>query len=165
MVAAANRGEAEAMETLYFRYRDWAYSLAWRFCRNREDALDVLQDVFAYFFNKFPGFRLTSKLKTFLYPVIKNTSLILVRKHRRLVPLDESFAKSLSDERPHFELERKKLDEWLEGVDQQDRELVLLRFYDGFSLQEIGRILKIPLGTVKSRLHRALARLRENISE
>ena len=55
LVMAANRGEAEAMEALYFRYRDWAYSLAWRFCGNREDALDVLQDTFAYFFNKLKG--------------------------------------------------------------------------------------------------------------
>ncbi len=47
-VAAANRGDPAAFEALYFRYRDWGARLAYRFTGDRDEALDVLQDAFAY---------------------------------------------------------------------------------------------------------------------
>jgi RNA polymerase sigma-70 factor (ECF subfamily) len=52
LVAAINDGDTRAFEALYFRYRDWVYNLAWRFTANREDALDTLQETFAYLLRK-----------------------------------------------------------------------------------------------------------------
>ena len=52
LIEAINRGEGEAFESLYYRYRDWVYNIAWRFTANREDALDVLQDTFIYLMGK-----------------------------------------------------------------------------------------------------------------
>ncbi len=164
LVRSANNGSEEAMKTLYYKYRDWVYALAWRYCGNQEDAQDILQEVFAYFFNKFPGFKLRSKLKTFLYPVVKNISLNHIRKRSRVVPLDQGFADSIPDNARSYGLEWKKLNEQLEGLPAEDQELILLRFFDGFTLKELAEILKVPLGTVKSRLHRTLSRLRDHIS-
>ena len=84
LVAAANRGSATAFEALYQRHREWVVRLAYRFTRNEHDALDVLQDTFAYFFGKFPGFHLTARLTTFLYPVVRNLALTRRRKAARL---------------------------------------------------------------------------------
>jgi len=75
LVAAANRGEAAAFEALYHRYRDWVHRLAWRFTRDEELALDVLQETFAYLLGKFPGFRLRARMTTFLYPAAKKLSI------------------------------------------------------------------------------------------
>ncbi len=158
LIAAANRGDQEAMEALYFRHRDWVYGLAFRLCGNHEDALDVLQEVFAYFFQKFPGFELRCRLRTFLYPVVKNLAVSQRRKRRRLVPLENGQAESLSAEDQgvsslHFA-------EMVGRLSEDEREIVLLRFSEGHSLPEISSALGLPLGTVKSRLHRALSRLR-----
>src|SRR5215469_14734690 len=84
LVRALNAGDPSAFDTLYYRYRDWVVRLAFRFTQNREDALDVLQETFAYFFRKFPGFVLSARLTTFLYPVVKNLSIAHRHKRERL---------------------------------------------------------------------------------
>jgi RNA polymerase sigma-70 factor (ECF subfamily) len=87
LIDGANRGEVEAFEALYRRYRDWVVAVAYRHTGDRDDALDVLQDTFAYLFGKFPGFALTARLTTFLYPVVKNLCVDL-RKRRPTIDID-----------------------------------------------------------------------------
>src|SRR6266481_8171490 len=74
LIAGINSGDPDAFEVLYFRYRDWVVRLAYRFTRDDQASLDVLQETFLYFLKKFPGFRLTANLKTFLYPAVRNLS-------------------------------------------------------------------------------------------
>ncbi|MBN2418371.1 MAG: RNA polymerase sigma factor, partial [Deltaproteobacteria bacterium] len=89
LIDLANKGDEKAMTTLYLRYREWVYGLAFRLCGNREDAQEVLQEVFIYFFNRIPGFELQSSLKTFLYPVVKNTTISHIRKRRKVISIDD----------------------------------------------------------------------------
>ena len=165
LVKLANKGDEKAMNALYFRYREWVYGLAFRLCGNSEDAQEVLQEVFIYFFNKFPGFELRSSLKTFLYPVVKNTNINIIRKKRKVIPIDDSVAQSIPDESFDWDAELRNLSEYMEGFSNEDRELVLLRFYDELQLSEISEVIKVPVGTIKSRLNRLLARLREKINK
>ena len=150
------------MELLYHRYRDWVYWTAFRWCQNREDSLDVLQDVFSYLFGKFPGFVLTSSLKTFLYPVIRSHSVDLLRKRGRTVPLLNGVqeAKAAPEVRDP-EQDRARIQEQVAHLPAGQREVIVLRFVDELSLVEIAQALDIPVGTVKSRLHHALATLRK----
>src|SRR3989304_755051 len=83
LIAAINAGDAAAFETLYLRHRDWVVNLAHRFTDSEDLALDVMQETFLYFLKKFPGFRLTANLKTFLYPAVKNLSIAARRKAGR----------------------------------------------------------------------------------
>src|SRR5215213_10383682 len=90
LVDAINGGQAQAFDALYYRYRDWVVRLASRFTGNDDDALDVLQETFAYVFRKFPGFRLTASMTTFLYPVVKNLSIAARRKRTRMISSNAS---------------------------------------------------------------------------
>src|SRR5438067_9031661 len=92
LIAAINAGDASAFDAIYYRYRERVVRLAFRFSGNRDDALDVLQETFAYLFRKFPGFVLTAQMTTFLYPVVRNLSLAAKRKRRAAEPLDEAMA-------------------------------------------------------------------------
>ena len=83
LIAAINGGDTDAFEVLYHRYRDWVVNLAYRFTGDREMALDVLQETFLYFVKKFPGFKLTAQLRTFLYPAVRNLSTGIRRKAER----------------------------------------------------------------------------------
>ena len=159
LIDAANRGDAAAFEALYYRYRDWVVRLAWRFTANREDALDVLQETFAYLLRKLPGFRLSARMTTFLYPVVKNCSLAVVRKRKRYVSGDEALREAAA-RAP--EASRAELAAALGVLPDAQRETLLMRFVDGMSLAEIADALAIPLGTVKSRLHNALNTLRHD---
>jgi len=162
LVDAANRGDPAAFEALYNRYRDWVVRLAYRFTANRHDALDVLQDTFAYVLSKLPDLRLTARMTTFLYPVVKNLSLALLRKSRRYVSADEVLRQRAARPPDGIEASRAELAAALAVLPPGQLEVVLMRFVDAMSLQEIARGLDIPLGTVKSRLHNALKTLRND---
>ena len=161
LVAALNGGDASAFDALYFRYRDRVARLALRFTGNEQDALDVLQDTFAYLHRKFPGFRLTSAMTTFLYPVVKHLSQAARRKRLRMASDEAALeAAAAGVPAPDAAGARAELSAVLTACPRRTGEVLLLRFVDGFSLEEIATALHIPLGTVKSRIHNALSSLR-----
>ena len=154
LVAAINRGDESAFETLYLRYRDWVTSLAFRFTGNHDDALDVLQETFSYVVRKFPGFELTAKMTTFLYPVVRNLSIAARKKRDRSTSADEDL--DVFPRKPEAATHDSELAEVLSGLSDSHREILLMRFVDDLSQPEIAAALDIPLGTVKSRLHHAI---------
>ena len=167
LVAICNVGDAldaaRAFEALYRRHRDFVLRVARRFTRDRELALDALQETFAYLLGKFPpaggGLVLTARLQTLLYPAAKNAAITAVRKARRYAgagdaELDELPAEPSADAEP--------IDAALAALPPERREVLTLRFVDDLSLAEIAAALDVPLGTVKSRLHTALKELRQD---
>ena len=159
LVAAANQGDESALAALYLRYRDWVIRLARRLTGNEEDALDVLQETFSYVCRKFPGFILTASMTTFLYPVVKNLSIAARRKRLRSIGGEALLADLPSEPAPSGS-PRDNLAAVLSNLSFAHREVVLMRFVDAMSLEEIATALSVPLGTVKSRLHNALDSLR-----
>lgn len=164
LVRALNAGDASAFDGLYYRHRDWVVRLAHRFTGNGDDALDVLQETFSYLFRKFPGFVLTASMTTFLYPVVKNLSIAARRKRTRQAQLsdDGSRPDPAAPQGIDFVRQRAELAAALAGLPEAHREVVLMRFVDGMSLAEIGEAMGVPEGTVKSRLHNAIAALRKD---
>ncbi len=160
LIERINAGDADAFETLYHRHRDWAYRLAYRFTGNHEDALDVLQETFTYLLRKFPGFELTAALTTFLYPAVKHRALNLCQR-RSPGQTDESILNDIPAPKKSV-TSRTELAAALGTLPAEQREVVLMRFLDGFSLEEIHLALDIPLNTVKSRLYNALHKLRDD---
>jgi len=163
LIRQANQGSQKAMESLYMRYQDWVYWGAYRVCGNREDALDVLQEVFAYLFGKFPGFQLRAQLKTFLYPAVRNRSLDLLRKRKPTTPLERGL-EIKNGSAAADPASRQGFVDLVARLPEGQQEVILLRFVDGLTLEEISQAMEIPLGTVKSRLHNALSALRGTVS-
>ena len=161
LVACANRGEPGALEELYRRHRGWATAVANRFVSTSEDAHDVVQEAFLYFFGKFPGFELTAQLRTFLYPALKH--IALGKKPKEQASADyEALAAERLQVQPR---ELSDMGRLLRVLPEAQREVVQLRFVDDLPLKDIAIALEIPLGTVKSRLHNALDALRAEHAE
>jgi len=160
LVDAANGGDEAAFEALYLRHRDWVVRLAYRFSGNEADALDVLQETFAYLLGKLPRLRLTSRLTTFLYPVVRHLAIRAARKRRRHASGDEALSEAQAPDAPSQR--REDLAAVLRVLPEAQREVMLMRFVDDMALREIAEALNVPLGTVKSRLHNALKALRED---
>jgi RNA polymerase sigma-70 factor (ECF subfamily) len=163
LIAALNRGDAEAFEVLYFRHRDWVVTLAHRFTGSEDLALDVMQETFLYLLRKFPGFRLTANLKTFLYPAVKNLSIAARRKAARVQSTEAE--QQVIEQTPAPEslaIANHDLAAALANLSAEHREVLLLRFVDDLPLAEIAKAVGIPLGTVKSRLHNALEAFRND---
>jgi len=162
LIELANKGDSEAFERLYYRYRDWVYKLAWRFTGNRADALDVLQETFTYLLGKFPGFELTSSMTTFLYPAVRHVSIRIKSKQNRTKTDEDILDEQEAATSRETDLSRSELAAALAILPEEQREALLMRFVDDMSLQEIAAALDIPLGTVKSRLHNSLRTLRSD---
>ena len=162
LVDALNQGDAAAFDELYFRHRDWVMRLAMRFTGNHEDALDVLQETFAYFVRKFPGFELTAALTTFLYPAVRNFSLAARRKRLRSVSDNQDTLSLVPETVLSDSATRDELTQTLAGLSDAHREILLMRFVDEMTQPEIATALGVPLGTVKSRLHHALLAIRQS---
>jgi RNA polymerase sigma factor, sigma-70 family len=162
LIFAINSGDAAAFETLYLRYRDWVVSLAHRFTGDSDAALDVMQETFLYFLKKFPGFRLTANMKTFLYPAVRNLSIAARRKAQRYQATEAQLEKIENTASGDIAPASSELQVVLAGLSEEHRETVLLRFVDGLSLAEMAQAMEIPLGTAKSRLHIALQTLRND---
>jgi len=175
LVAAINRGDADAFEALYLRHRDYALKLAMRFCGERSLALDAVQDTFIYVYKKFPGFTLTAKFTTFLYPVVKHNALSAKHKARRTQGIrgggESSEGDALSgraDEtatdpaRDYVDAPGSGVAKLAASLPDAQREVLMLRFVDGLALEEIAQMLDIPLGTVKTRIHHAVRKLRDD---
>jgi RNA polymerase sigma-70 factor, ECF subfamily len=161
LVQSINAGDDDdAFETLYRRYRDWVHRQAYRHTADHDAALDVVQDTFLYLVGKVPHLRLTASVKTFLYPVVKHLAQAARRKAGRFhSDADALAALPAASENPH---NRADLVAALSVLPESHREVLLMRFADDMSLQEIAAALKIPLGTVKSRLHNSLQALRHD---
>lgn len=167
LVELCNSGDSaeatRAFEAIYLRHKQFVIRVARRFVPDSDAALDVLQETFSYILRKFPpggdGLQLTAKLTTLLYPVARNTAISLMRKSTRFDGADEADPDSL----PSTATDQGSDIGGLVGCLSADRrEVVMMRFVDDMSLQDIATALSIPLGTVKSRLHLALRDLRAN---
>jgi RNA polymerase sigma-70 factor (ECF subfamily) len=163
LIKLANFGNEEAMTELYERHRDFCANLAFKYLNDKSEAEDVLQETFAYLFSKFPGFVLTCQLQTFLFPVVRNKCLSYLRKkkpHTDPEVLDNRESKPFRD----MDSDRQRVLDMIVGLPEQHRDVILLRFADQMTLEEIAEKLQVPKGTVKSRLHNGLKKLRDNPS-
>ncbi len=161
LVGLASRGDEEAFLALYRRHRSFVISVARRYTRDEAEALDVLQDTFAYLIKKLPDLRLTAKLSTFLFPAIKNIALTIRRKDRMVaIPATHDPAQRPASQ--PADAGPRPIEKAVAELPEGQRDVILLRFVNDMSLREIASALSIPVGTVKSRLHQAIATLRED---
>ncbi len=179
-VARARAGDHEAFRVLVERYQGRVYRLALRVMRDEEQARDVVQEAFLKAYGSLARFEGRSSFYTWLYRLAMNVCLDKKRRDRsdREVEWDEERAGELdlgaagagvgfAD--PVLQLERAQLRSLLAGavedLPSDARRTFLLREVDGLSYAEIARSLRIPQGTVMSRLHYARRRLRAALIE
>jgi RNA polymerase sigma-70 factor, ECF subfamily len=173
LIVACRAGRTEAFGVLVQRYQDRLYPTLLRLTGSAEDALDLLQDAFLRAFEKLDKFQGESSFYTWVYRIAVNLALSGRRRrkvtlrltrpdHDAIDPQDES---SLSD--PTLPLELAERDELIQAalnaLADDHRAVVVMKEFDGLRYEEIALILEVPVGTVRSRLHRARLELRERL--
>lgn len=162
LIEAANSGSVDALAALYKRYQHWVTDLAYRFTRDSDLALDVLQETFEYVLSKFPSFKLEANMKTFLYPVVRHIAISSQSKAKRLSLGDTHPPSHALAIDPEAKENRAQLALVMDSLPPHQYEIIILRYVDGLSLSHIATAMRIPLGTVESRLHSALTAMHEN---
>lgn len=176
------RDEA-ALETLMAQYQTRVFGLALRLTGNRQDAEEVLQDVFLAVFQNIGGFRGDSKLSSWIYRIAANAALMKLRRRPKVkeIPLEEELGPAMTDEGmiaepvadwsplPNDELERKELGRRIAQAMQllpaDYRTVVVLRDVEGLSAQEACEVLRLSEAALKSRLHRGRLFLRKQLAD
>ena len=162
LIRAVNCGDEEAMREVYETHKAFCMNLAMKYLEDQTEAEDVLQDTFKYFFSKFPGFTLSCRLQTFLFPVVRNLCLSRLRKKKATSGLENIKEPVFESRDP--ERDRQRVEDMVANLAVEHRDVILMRFADQLSLEDISQRLAIPKGTVKSRLHNALKKLRDHQS-
>lgn len=142
------------------------YDALWRFCYRRigeSGASDAVQETFEIALKRAPSFRGQSDPKTWLFGIAVNVCRSSARKHTRETGM-EWIEFALSHCPSEAVLNRTLLAKALAGLSEPHREVVLLHEIDGFTYDEIARLLDVPEGTVKSRLHHAFIALRSGMA-
>lgn len=171
-VAQARGGDASAFEELVRMYEAPVYRLALRMCGGRaEDAQEVAQEAFLAEWRGLPRFRGQCRFSSWLYKLTANAAVDHLRREKRrpaAVPL-ENAGEPADPHTPQEELERRELhravQQALDRLTPEHREVLLLRQMQGLSYQEIGAALSLEEGTVKSRISRAKRQLRTILAE
>ena len=163
LLARARGGDPAAFEELYRLHAPAVLRMALRFAGREAEAQDVLQEAFLHVLDRLATLELSAQLTTYLYPVVRNLARRAREKAGRLAT-DEDALRALEDlaAEPRAEGADGELGAALRRLPEEKREVVLLRFVDGLTVAEIAHALEVPEGTVKSRLHHALAALRED---
>lgn len=175
LIRRAQKGDAGAFEALMEPYERRIYALCLRMLGNREDAQDCAQDAMLRIWRAMPTYREQSAFLTWACRIATNACLDLLRKRkiRPSVSLDglvESGYTPADDEGqdPQVRAEKSErkaeLSQAIQGLPEDMRSALVLRDVQGFSYEEVSDILDTPLGTVKSRINRARAKLREKLS-
>jgi RNA polymerase sigma-70 factor (ECF subfamily) len=170
LISRCQRGDQEGLRQIFELYQKKVYRIAYGVLRHREEALDIVQEVFIKLFRSIKNFKGESRLSTYLYRMAINTSIDHLRK------TGKPYTSSLDEEegiQPAEEPERRpdrillynelegKVNEALNKLPVDQRVAILLREVEGLSYQEIAETTKCSIGTVMSRLHYGRKRMQD----
>ena len=164
IIILVKRGNKEAYQAIVERYMKRAYYIALGFVRNPQDALDISQEAFIKAFRRIKSFDIERPFFPWFYKLMKNFCLDHLKRRSRIqeVPLEES--RVLKEEHEDREM-KEVLWKGIESLPVEQRETIILRYFQQLSYQEISEITGKPVGTVMSSLFYAKKRLKETIKK
>jgi RNA polymerase sigma-70 factor (ECF subfamily) len=178
-VLECQKGDANAFEGLVERHQKKMLNIAYRMMGDYDEACDVTQEAFLSAYKSIKKFKAEAKFSTWLYRIVVNYSKnrlkqLRSRGQREVISIDDSGGiktegalcqSSASDDNPGTQMERREreaqVQKCITSLDEEYREVLVLRDIQGLSYEEIKDILKIPEGTVKSRISRARNALKD----
>lgn len=174
LVRRAQEGDRGAFRDLYEKYHRRAYAVAFGVVKARQDALDIVQEAFVRVHRHLPNFQGTSSFYTWLYRIVMNLSIDIIRRRKtsRPVEYDDTFRRrdadaagedtivpKLLDQNPRKTVIRRELIERIEAalaeLPEYHRQAILLREVEGLSYEEMAEVMDVPKGTIMSRLFHA----------
>jgi RNA polymerase sigma-70 factor (ECF subfamily) len=174
LIAECLKGDAAAFAGLVRRYQDRLYHTAYRLVGNAEDAQDVVQEAFLNAYQSLDGFKGDALFFTWLYRIAVNTAITHKRKRRlAIVRIEAGREGEGSNEptdpsdlaRPGHALEQAeeetRVRRILDRLSPEHRAVLVLKDMEGQKYEDMAELLDVPVGTIRSRLHRARLEFRE----
>ncbi len=175
LLKKARDGNVQAFEELTSIYYIKVYNICYRMLNNSEDASEQAQETFIKAFKYIKDFKGNCSVSTWLYRIATNVCLDFLRKNKNKKDIsleqktfedlkveDRLISKSPGPEKlAEINAQRRAINDALSTMSEKNRLIIILRDLNGFSYDEIAEIIQSPVGTVKSRISRARAELRD----
>jgi RNA polymerase sigma-70 factor (ECF subfamily) len=172
LIADCLGGRRESFGILVSRYQARLYNAVTRLVDNPEDGADIVQDAFINAYQSLHSFKGDAEFFTWLYRIAFNAAISLKRRKRATVSLESAGPEGRIDPddpseyiKPGAAIERneeeRQLQDAINRLSHEHREVLVLKDIEGLKYEEIAEILAVPIGTIRSRLHRARLELRD----
>ncbi|PYG89791.1 RNA polymerase sigma-70 factor (ECF subfamily) [Ruminiclostridium sufflavum DSM 19573] len=179
LLTKARDGNIQAFEELTGSFYSRVYNICCRMLNNPEDAGEQAQEVFIKAFRYIKAFKGNCSVSTWLYRIATNVCLDYLRKNknRKDISLEQNVYDDIKvkdmlissspgpEKLAELNAQRKAINDALSAMGEKSRLIIILRDFNGFSYDEIAEITQAPVGTVKSRISRARAELRDLLCE
>jgi RNA polymerase sigma-70 factor (ECF subfamily) len=176
LIARFQAGDAYAFDVLVRRYKDPLLNFIFRFIGDMIEAEDIVQETFYRVFKNKHYYKEVAKFSTWIYTIAGNLAKTELRrrKRRKLFSIHKDSVTDKEIELPDINtdpeknvntaLTEKVIHKAIANLPPKFRQVIILRDIQGFSYEEISSVIKVPLGTVKSRVNRARLRLQEELN-
>ena len=163
-IKLAQKGDDNAFYELLSQRKSQLYKTAFAYVKNKEEAMDIVSDTVYKAYISIKKLKEPSFFDTWLTRILINTSLDSISKNSRVITLDENVSSNigiiLKDNEQIIDLKVA-----VDKLQVEYKTIVILKYFQDMTLVEIAKILQCPLGTVKTRLHKALGELRLDLKE
>ena len=163
-IKLAQKGDDNAFYELLSQRKSQLYKTAFAYVKNKEDALDIVSDTVYKAYISIKKLKEPSFFDTWLTRILINTSLDCINKNSRVITLNENVSSTIGiitkDDDQIIDLKVA-----VDKLNGEYKTIVILKYFQDMTLVEIAKILQCPLGTVKTRLHKALGELRLDLKE
>ncbi|EST10301.1 RNA polymerase sigma factor SigW [Sporolactobacillus laevolacticus] len=178
LIKKVKKGDQQAFAELVDRYKNSVFAICFRMVGNTQEAEDLSQEAFIRAYNHIDQYDHERKFSTWLFRIATNLSIDFLRRRKTSVSLDAvvpgteglSLNTILPDngELPDEQMVRRENEEMVQSeikkLPEKYRSAVVLKYIEDLSLKEISDIMDIPVGTVKTRIHRGREMLRKNMT-
>lgn len=168
LVLAAQRGDDQAFYELINQHKARLYRMAWTHMRHEQDTLEAVQETVTRAYIQLKKLRDARFFSTWLIRILLNVCIDELRRRGRQSPSSMELLQGLPEERVMYKQdkdgvsieERLLIEHAVDRLDENEKQVILLKYYEDMTITDISDVLQCPPGTIKTRLHRALNKLR-----
>ncbi|PYG88143.1 RNA polymerase sigma-70 factor (ECF subfamily) [Ruminiclostridium sufflavum DSM 19573] len=168
------KNSRKGLELVYDRYRKYVYAIAYHYSGNKEDALDITQEVFISVFKAMDGFKEQYSLLPWIKKITVNKCLNFLRSRKESLSLNETtdsgdelqniiLSKEFTENTVVCKDTKKVLEEAIQRLPDKERMAVLLRHMKQMKYEEIAKTMKLPPGTVKTLIHKGRKAIKQDL--
>lgn len=163
LVARAKKGDADAFQALIHEEKEKLYKMAFVYMRNEDDALEVLQETLYKAFESISTLNNNEYFSTWLTRILINAAVALLKKKQKVIPMSHDVLESMGDTGHVTQEGQLDLLQAMDEIEDKYKTVLLLRFYEDYTIQQISTVLDTPEGTVKTNIRRGLALLKKKM--
>ena len=145
-----------AFERLYSNYHQLVYGIAFSIVKNKQDAEDLVQTVFAKIYTMEKSKLPTKNEASWLYSITKNETINFLKKSRYNISLEDIYEIEDNNDEINRIIDKESYDKRIRGLSNKEKEIISLKVLANLSFDEIGKMLEIPTGTVKWKYYKSL---------